>query len=339
MTTANKFCTTALLAAWLLCWVACGNDKNATNGDFKPTGVPAIDKITTLLQSNPKSDSLWALRGVAFYKEERYDESIRDFKRAINIDSARLDYYHALADAYLDFAQSKDAVNILNLALKRAPSRIPTLLKLSEFELILKHYPESEAACERIIALDANNAEANFMKGRIYKETGDTLRAMGFLQRAVEQDADHFDAYMQLGLLSAQKHSPRALDYYKNALRIDSLSTEALYAEAMYYQEMAKPDYATALALYHKIVLIDPQNTDALFNTGVLLLSQNKVADAEANFALSSKTDATCARCFYMRGEVAAIKHDKTTAKQFYQQALNLDPNLEACKKALDKLN
>jgi tetratricopeptide (TPR) repeat protein len=319
-------------------FLACRNEKTGATDDFKPTGNPSIDKITALLQSNPKSDSLWALRGVAFYKEERFDESIRDFKKAINLDSTRLDYYHALADAYLDFAQSKDAVNMLNLALKRAPSRIPTLLKLSEFQLILKHYPESEAACERIIALDANNAEANFMKGRIYKETGDTLRAMGFFQRAVEQNADHFDAYMQLGLLSAQKHNPRALDYYKNALRIDSTSTEALYAKAMYYQELPKPDIATALALYHKIILLDPQNTDALFNTGVLQLAQNKVAEAEKNFELSSKTDVTCARCFYMRGEVAAMKHDNAAAKQFYQQALNLDPNLEACQKALDKL-
>jgi tetratricopeptide (TPR) repeat protein len=326
--------------------VSCGGGGKGT-GEFAPVGIPEIDKITEVLMQNQGVDSLWAERGYAFYdaaendanNAQLYDFSIRDFQRAIQLDSNKLDYYHGLADAQLDFNQSQAALKTLQLVLQRAPGRVSTLLKLSEMQLIVKQYAQSMGSAMMILEKSPNNADANFMVGRIMKEQGDTINALTAFQKAVQANSDHFDAYMQLGLLCAEQRKPLALQYYDNALRIDSLSTEALYAKAMYYQEQAQPDVAKAMAIYKKIVAIDPQYTEAFFNIGVLQLDQNQTAAAKTNFALSTKTDPTCGRCFYYRAVVAEKEGDIAAAKQFLEQAAKLEPENESIKKAIESLS
>jgi tetratricopeptide (TPR) repeat protein len=340
--TALALCGTFFLALSL---VSCGGSGSTTaqKGEFAPTGIPEIDKITELLKNDVKNDSLWSLRGTAFYdnaeeNNELYDQSIRDFQRAIQLDSNKYEYYHALADAQLDFNQSQAAIATLQAVLKRSPNREFTLLKLSEFYLIVKQYAQSIGCATIILEKNRNHSNANFMIGRVLKEQGDTLGALTAFQRSVQADSDNYDAYMQLGLLCAQNKSPLALLNYNNALRIDSTKTEALYAKAMYYQEAKQPEIEKALALYRKIILLDPQHTDAIFNTGILQFEQGKFAEAKASFELSTKTDATCSRCFYYRGVIAEKQNDMPAARQFLQQALTLEPSNESIKKALETL-
>ena len=139
-------------------------------------------------------------------------------------------------------------------------------------------------------------------------------------------------------LLCAAQRKPLALQYYDNALRIDSVSTEALYAKAMYYQEDRPPLYEKALALYRKIIVLDPQYTDAIFNTGVIQIEQGKFAEAKTSFELSTKTDVTCSKCFYYRAIIAEKQKDVPAARQFLAQALKLDPENESIKQALSSL-
>jgi tetratricopeptide (TPR) repeat protein len=319
---------------------ACQNETPKSKDEFAATGIPEIDKITALLKNDVKNDSLWSLRGTAFYdaandNEELYDFAIRDFQRAIQLDSNKYENYHALADAQLDFNQSQQAIKTLETVLKRSPDREFTLLKLSEFHLIVKQYGQAMACANIILEKNRNNSDANFMVGRVLKEQGDTLAALTAFQRSVQANSDNYDAYMQLGLLCAEQGSPLALLNYNNALRIDSTKTEALYAKAMYYQSEKKPQFEKALALYRKIVVLDPQNTDAIFNTGIIQLEQEKFAEAKTSFELSTKTDATCGKCFYYRAVIAEKQKDIPAARQFLEQALKLEPENESIKTAL----
>lgn len=336
-TLSSLFSLLFLSGIFCLCFVACRNNKQADGDLFTKTGIPSIDKASVLLQANPEKDTLWALRGVAFYKEEMYDKAMRDFQKAISLDSSKIDYYHALADAQLDFKQSREALKTLEIALQKKPNRIPTMLKLSEFQLITKQFAQAQGTCNKILAVDDNNAEANFMLGRVAKEMTDTTRAVEYFQTAVEQDPEHYDSYMQLGLLWSNKNSDIALRYFDNALRIDSLSTEAMYGKAMFFQNMKTPNFEAAKKLYRKIIAIDPQYVDAIFNMGIINALQQKPVDAEKNFAMSCKIDPQCAKCFYYKGVMEAARNDKTAANTSYQNALSIDPDFEEAKKALGK--
>ena len=336
--TSNKFLLLFNLLLGALFVIACKTAPKNDDKIFAPIGNPTVDKITVQLQAEPTNDSLWAMRGKALYKEELFDESIRDFKKAISLDSSQWSYFHALADAQMDFNQSKEAMATLDILLRREPKRLQSLLKLSELQLIIKQYAQAETSVNKVMELSKGNAEGHFMMGRIKKEMSDTLAAINEFQSAVEADANHQDAYLQLGILMSQKRNPIALKYLDNALRIDSINTETLYAKAMYYQNLKQPDYNTAMKLYRKIIGIDVHYTDAFFNMGVLLLEQKNPVEAEKNFELSTKADATCAKCYYMRGLMAEMRKDNKAAKSFYEESYRIDPENTGAKQAADKL-
>ena len=84
------------------------------------------------------------------------------------------------------------------------------------------------------------------MKGMNYKEIKDTAKAISSMQTAVEQDQTYYSAYIQLGILCAAQKNPLAVQYYKNAMRIQPNSTEAWYDLGKYYQDVK--DWAQATA-------------------------------------------------------------------------------------------
>jgi len=168
------------------------------------TGNPAIDGLSVAIAENPNDPSLYAKRADMFYQNEGYDEAINDLQTALNIDSTNVDYLHLLADVYLDYYQSYPAINTMMKAATLYPTRIPTLLKLAEFQLILKQYDRSITTINEVLKLEQLNAEAYFMLGLNFKEQGDIDRAMGSFQTAVENNPDLVDAWINLGQLHAE---------------------------------------------------------------------------------------------------------------------------------------
>jgi len=103
--------------------------------------------------------------------------------------------------------------------LKTEPDRIPTLLKLSEFQHILKDYQSSISTINEVIRLQSFNAEAFFMLGMNFRELGDLKKAKSSFQRSVELDADLTDGWIILGNIHEAEKDPLAKEYYDNAIR------------------------------------------------------------------------------------------------------------------------
>jgi len=60
------------------------------------------------------------------YENEGYDEAIQDMNKALSYDSTNVTYLHLLADAYLDYYQSYNAISTMKKAATLYPERIPT---------------------------------------------------------------------------------------------------------------------------------------------------------------------------------------------------------------------
>ena len=75
------------------------------------------------------------------------------------------------------------------------------------------------------------------MKGFNLKEKGDTSAAIKTFQKAVENNPQYFEAFMQLGMLMQAQNNKLALNYFNNALKIKPNSEEALYGRGLWYQD------------------------------------------------------------------------------------------------------
>ncbi len=335
----NKILTILSIALFLGMMVGCGNDaqeptlEEGTPQQMGTTGNEAINKVTKKIAENPKDASLYAQRANLFYQNDGFDEAIQDLATALTIDSTNVNYHHLLADVYLDYYKSRLALSTMERAVKLYPERIPTLLKYSEFQLILKMNEPSLQTIDKILRLDPQNADAYFMMGLNFKEMGDTIRAINSFQKAVEFDPDLIDGWINLGQLHAGIKGHLAEKFFDTAIEIDSTNAYAVQAKADFYADQG--DLETALEYYRKIITFDPQNEVAYFNSGLLYLDKNEPQKAYDAFDITIKVSPLHIRAYAYRGLAAEKLGKIEQAKKDYNQALTMAPDYQV---ALDGL-
>lgn len=321
---------------------ACGGKDNGNDGqtgdsaEMLQTGNAAIDGISQAIARSPDDPALYAERARLFYENDGYDGAIRDLNKALSIDSTNVDYLHLLADVYLDYFKSRQALKTVERAAQLYPERIPTLLKLAEFQFILKQYDESVKTVDRILRLDAQNADAYFWFGMNFKERGDTVRAINSFQKAVEFEAGLVDGWINLGQLYATLGDPLAARYFENATRAAPGDIHALHARADYLSD--QNDLAGAIEMYRSIIRIDPQYEEAYFNSGLIYLDMDSVRQARNQFDIALKVSPTHIRAYYFRGLANEMLGDRAAAKADYQQALRMAPEYEKAQEGLDRV-
>ena len=327
------------LFAFLLCFLwACKNDpKPVVNPQDGQN--PQLVKLNALVENDPNNDSLLYLRAAAYYELDAYDESIRDLSHAIHIDSMHPAYYHLLGDALLDYARpgdSKRALDVMELAAQRFPDRYATLLKLSEFQLIVRQHSDALKTLDKILQRDPQNAEAYFMAGRIALDKGDTTNAIASLQKSTRFDAGHTDAWMFLGRIFSNRENPVAIQYFDNVLRLDSTSLEAREYKGIFYKRAG--NYEKAFEAYQDIIVHNPDYSNAYFDLGIIYLELDSLNQAYNNFDIATKTDPLFVKAYYYRGLCSEKKGNKEAALADYKQANGMSPDFKEAKDALARL-
>lgn len=311
--------------------------QNGEKKDRTKSTDPALSELTTLIRNNPQDAQILYDRAKLYYSKEAYDEAIDDLVRAQKIDSIKPDYYHLLADIYLDYYKSYEALKTMQKVVTLHPQRIPSLLKLAEFQYILKQYDASINTLNDVFAVDRLEPEAFFMLGMNFRALEDMERAKNAFQTAVENDPELVDAWLMLGNIHEQENDPQALVFYENAILVAPESVEALHSKAFYLQNNNK--FEDAIAIYKKINVIDPQYVEAYLNTGLLFLEMDSIGQAFEHFNILVNMDVANPLGYFYRGFTFEQGGDLEKAKLDYQQALKLAPDFKEAKEALELLD
>lgn len=324
-------------------WLACKNDPPQTPAQRAAEAAeqqdPALAQLNALLEKDPQNDSLLFRRAELYWKSDVFDLAVRDINEAMRLDSTHPAYYHLMADIYLDYGRpndSKRAIDVMTEAGRKFPDRIPTLLKLSEFHLILRQYSMALYTVDRILKKDPQNAEAFFMAGRVALDKQDTTNAIKSLQKSVQLDASNTDAWFFLGRIFADKNNPLAVQYYDNVIRIDTNNMEAREFKGAFYKR--RGDYAKAFPIYRDIIRRNPDYSYAYFDMGMMYLDMDSLQKAADNFDFSIKTDPLFVKAYYYRGVANELDGKMEQALADYIQANKMSPNFKEAKEARDRL-
>ena len=309
------------------------------------SGNPMIDGITEKIKAEPNNAQLYVERADAYYQGEAPDQAIADLNTAIGLDSLKPNYYHLLADVHYDYYQSKQALETMQKAAELFPTKIQTLLKLSEYQMFLKQHGTSIQTAERILEIAPRHPEALYMIGTNYKHLGEVNKAINYMQSAVEENPDLIDGYVHLGILMDDPKNPKkdklTLQYLDNALSIDSTNITALYAKAWFFHQ--RDLFDKAKAWYRKIIIQTPNKADeryvdACFNIGTIYLGEKDLKKAYDHFNIATQLEPTLAKAYYYRGLTAKEQGNIDQAKNDFQQTINLDGNYEKARAALREL-
>jgi tetratricopeptide (TPR) repeat protein len=329
-----------LLMVLFLAPTGCKNDsKPAPDALLKQQQDPQLVALNDLVSKNPNNDSLLYRRAKVFYKLQAYDEALADVGQAMKLDSTKPDYYHLMANVFMDYSRPHDsrrAIEVMQAAAKRFPGRIPTLLKLSEFQLIVKQHSEALSTLNQVLVKDPQNAEAFFMSARVALDQGDTTNAIKALRTSVQINADNFDCWMFLGKIMAVRKNPQAIQCFDNAIRVDSTRIEARDLKAEFYKRQGAFD--KAFAVYRDIITRNPDYSNAYFDMGMIYLELDSFPKAYTNFDIAIKTDPLFVNAYYYRGVCSEMEDHPAAALGDYAQASKMAPDFQEAKEAKERL-
>ena len=331
------FFTVLLFTAGL--YVSCKNDPAPVAAQAAEPGDPQLATINALLAKDPDNDSLLYRRAALYYDQQGYDEALADVSRALQLDSLQPQYYHLLADVMLDYGRPNDsrrAIVVLQRASEKFPERLSTWLKLSEFQLIVKQHADALASLNQVLQRNPQSADAFFMTGRVALDMSDTARAIKALQRSVQYDAANPEAWMFLGRIFSNRNDPQAIQYFDNALRVDSTNLEAREFKGAFYKR--RGDNTQAFAIYRDIIARNPDYSNAYFDMGLIYLSLDSLSKAYDNFNIAVKTDPLFVNAYYFRGVASEAMGNATAALGDYKQANKMSPGFMEAKEARARL-
>lgn len=319
---------------------ACGSDavtEQAVAGqeEMTPEQV-AVAQLTKALVDDPDNAEIYAERGAIYLENGVYDRAIVDFKRSLERDSSKAPVWHLLADAQMDNLRSREALNTMIYASSRFKERIPTLLKLAEFQFIVHQHDDALATLDRAVKVDPNEGEVFFMIGEVLKEKGDTARAINSYQRATELNSDILDAWLALGMLFETRGNSIAERYFKTATAIDRKAAIPYRMLADYYSRQNR--LKEAIAQYDEAISRDPQYEEAFYNSGLVYLDMDSLSKAKEQFDRAVKVKPTYVEARFYQGVALELQGDVQGARQAYQQALNMAPSFTNAQQAIERL-
>ncbi len=319
--------------------IACNPKKSSEQNTIAPIdSIPSeLADINKKIYADPKNPVYYHERAKYYFGKKDIKSAASNMKVVMDLDSTKAIYLITLADIY--FVQNKTllAKNTLENAISKEPNNDVALVKLAELYLYVRKYDQSMELLNRALKANKTNAKAYFIKGYVFKEKGDTIKALSSFQTAIEQDQDYYNAYMQMGLLFSAKKNPLALQYFNNALNIDPKSEEAIYAIGMFFMETG--DYNKSIIQFTNLLKLNPKNTDAHFNLGYIHFKYLKVyQQAIKHFNDAINVDPNFERAYYMRGLCYETLGDIARAKSDYGKALQIDPQYELANEGLKRV-
>lgn len=312
-------------------------DTKRTDSLSKIINSPELIALNKKILDNPDDASLYNERAKIYLQFKQFEEAISDSKRALRIDTSNAVYYLTEADVFFAANETRNAKDVLELVVKKFPENTDGLLKLGELYYFVKQYENAFAKINQALKINENLAKGYYLKGSIYKEVGDTGKAISSLETAIEQDNKNYGAFLDLGLIYAAKRSELALEYYNNALRLNPTSSEALYAKAKWFQDIGQ--FKEATAGYEQILKNDPKHVFSMYNLGAIEFGVNKNAQKAIDYFTNAiNTDPKYAEAYFARGACYQELKDRDNASADYNMCLQLKPNYEPAVEGLNSL-
>jgi tetratricopeptide (TPR) repeat protein len=317
--------------------ISCKNNGSSTadNNDILTLNA-TLKSLTEKIKKNPDEANLYYERGIELRRVEMDSMALDDFKKAVNLDSNKAEYYSAIGDLMFEHKDISGSIAWFKQALKLNPKDPRAHLKMAKMFLYIKDYTSAFEEINTVLRQDVYNPEGYFLKGKIYAELKDTSKAISSYQTAVQVDPEYREAMVHLGQLYLAKRDMLGMKYLDNAYKLDTNDMFPLFAKGVYYQN--NNNYEQAKTVYRDIVLKDRQYSDAYSNMGYIYIQQDSFDKAWRQYDLVIKMEPASAEGYYSRGLSSELMGKKEDAIADYRQALVFDEKYQEPKEGLKRL-
>ncbi len=325
--------------------IACGDAKqpNTVTAENNQGAVDStLARLNEQIEKDPNNYKNYLERATYLGILKNYTEAMKDVDRALLIDSTQSDIFLVKGDLHFKMSNEKEAYNDYAYCIQLNPKNTDCLLKKAAIDILLKNYNLAIGHINTALKENETLPYAYYLKGRLYKETGDTTLASSSYQTAIEVDPTYYDAYIEVALLYHARKHDLAKEYYRSAIDLKPRSIEPWYNLGMFYQESGmrnKNNFKEAFACYDSILSIDDQFAAAHFNKGFIHLEYLQQYDsAIVYFTKAIEVFPKYYQAYYNRGLANESLEKRKQAESDYRAALNIQPDYTEAAMSLDRI-
>ncbi len=295
------------------------DDPRATAFELEKQGRNAEAEAAwrTLAREHPTDAEPFAHIGLIEARQQHYDEAIRSYRKAAALNPAMPGLQLNMGLAYFKNGDYREAIRIFDPLLKQQPAdspetqrlavligmshyglgeyaaaapflkqasehdatNLPLLLDLAHSCLLSHQYPCVLDAFHRMVALNANSAEADMLVGEALDAMKDPAGSVREFRAAIEADPKEPDVHFGLGyLLWTQKQYAEAAQEFQAELANTPGHAKSLLYLADSEIQLNRMDEAGAIL--EKLVKSEPANEMARLDLGIVYSETGRRTEA-----------------------------------------------------------
>ena len=193
----------------------------------------AIPDYNKAIELNPNYAAAYHNRGLIYYYKNMYDKSMSDYSKTISLDSNYTEAFFNRGIIWIAYKQYDKAIEDNSMALK----------------------------------LDSNYNSAYFNRGSVYNLTSQWEKGISDFTRIINSESDFKNAYFNRAISYANiNKNAEAISDYTNASTYDPQNASIYYNRGIIFNKIA--EYNKSIADYSKAIELNPKYAEAYVNRG-----------------------------------------------------------------------
>jgi cellulose synthase operon protein C len=285
----------------------------------------AEQKALKIVAEKPDKPLSYHLLGMVYFYQEKIDESIAQFQKALKVDPAFTSSELSLAKSLLVKKDLKQAQKHLKNIVRIDPENTQALVKLAEIEAAAGNYNKMESLLIRAENSGKASPEPGMMLARYYlsKNKGKALIKAGQLSKAFPDSVKVTLMLAQIQL--ANRDVVSAIRNFKNLLddEPDSLQIHYLLAGAYGLNDQLE----NALSELNTVLQKKSDYVPALINRAELLIKMKRFDEAMKSTEKIVELLPKQAAGYQLTGRIWVARKDNQQALVWYQKAFEQQPD------------
>ena len=308
----------------------------STETDSVSLFTATIDSLSTLIATDSLNAALFFERAEVYLKNNSLTPGSNDLVKAVQLDSTNALYWQQLGVLQYAMKNSRYAKNAWEECAGLDSRNVECRLNLAEIYLAVGELKIGQKKLNEILDFDAKNAEALFLTGNYALVEEDTVKAIKYIQAAINQNQDFFKAYDLMGVLYSSKGDLLALDYFNSALRLRPYRYDIHYKVGMFYQSINA--YESAITAYQQALEVKPDHKTSMHNIAVINVYLGNIENALQVFSEAIDIDDRYLEAYFGRGYTNELLGNIIKSESDYRTALMIDPAYGPAMKGLERI-
>lgn len=264
--------------------------------------------------------------GKLYRGEKRYNDALREYRTAVEIDSTHAPTYKAMGELFTLAKEHNEAAVAYGAYTRLVKDDPEGFIGLANACLETRRVTQALEAAEKAYALDSTSAPVRLTLARAAFLNKDRDRAKELFASVTDTTEFEPDDYLYLGQLRMEsKDYEGAKESLLRAVALDSSKADAYFSLGLLSLRQAQPD--SSVEWFQKAVGLSPNSSGAHLNLGVayMQLKRNEEAIPSLRKAVRLAPDYGTGHIYLAQALVSVDSLD--AALQEYETARELDPD------------